>query len=195
MFVRFYSKTKQNEAKSIEAGRPIFDEVEMVEVTLPGDRFYQPHFPAHEVAVTWDAEKKTDDTRTWAERFPNEYAAFKTSHIPSESGLPLEEWGFITRAQASELKALKIHTVEQLAAVNERNRAILGPGARALIAQAQAFIEQSREQAPVAKLAAQNEALQAELEALKARMAGFEDVSDEAPKRRGRPRKEEVEAE
>lgn len=183
---RFYVKTKQNAALSAEAGRPIFEEIEMVAMSA-GDRNFEPHFPAHEPTVTYNRVTNDDDTRTWAERYPNEYRAFKEQHLTAEAGTPLEEWPVISRAKASELKALGISTVEQVAAMSERSRAMLGDGARQLIAQAEAYIQQAREMAPVNALATQNAELLAEIERMKAEMA-------EKPKR-GRPRKTEDAAE
>lgn len=183
---RFYSAPKQNKIKSAEAGRPIFDEHEMVEINLAGDKQNRPHFPAHEVTVTYDAQTQQEDRRTWAERYPNEYRAFKTQSGPHIEGTPLVQWPILTRAQVAELGAIDIFTVEQIADMNARNRQVLGPAAHQLIAQAKAYIERAREGASDNRLASENAELKAELERMKADM--------EKPKR-GRPAKvEEVDA-
>jgi len=192
--VRFYSKPKLNKAKSAEAGQPVFDEVEMCEITVPGDRGFQPHFPAHEPTVTYDAARQMDDTRTWAERYPSEYQAFKMGMTADPLGTPLDQWPVINRSKASELRALGLQTVEQVAEMNARNRAILGPAAQQIIDQARVFVEQSRVYSPQAEI----EALRRELADM--RMAQTDDGQAmtpeeydepvEQPSRRGRPRKD-----
>jgi hypothetical protein len=179
--VRFYSKMRPNRRKSEEAGRLIEDEVEMVEIILAGDKQTRPHAPAHEVTVTYDAVKKADDRRTWAERYPDEYKAFKQGTRQDISGTPLEAWGVLTRAQLAEMRALDIATVEQIADMNERNRTILGPNARLLIAQAQQYVGQLQALVKAQQPNAELDALRAELAALKA----------EDKPRRGRPPKAE----
>lgn len=169
--VRFYVKPKQNTVKSAEAGRPIFDEIEMVEVIVAGDKHFRPHFPAHEPTVTYDAATKTEDRRTWAERYPEEYRAFKLQGHQAVTGTPLEAWPILTRAQVAEMKALEIFTVEQIADMNDRNRHILGPAARQLIAQARTYIDRAKEAATPQRLAAENEELRAEVERLRREMA------------------------
>lgn len=176
--VRFYEKPKQNPAKSAEAGRPIFDGVEMVEVIVAGDKHFRPHFPAHEVTVTYDSVTQTEDRRTWAERYPDEYRAFKQQGFSAPSGTPIEAWPILTRMQIAELKALDIFTVEQIADMNDRNRHVLGPNARPLIVQAQTFIAQASDASVPQKLAAENEALKAEIERLKAEQQDEEDEGE-----------------
>jgi hypothetical protein len=185
--VIFYVKPKQNMAKSEEAGRPIFDEIEMVDIRT-ADKHFNPHFPAHETTVTWDALRQEDDRRTWAERYPAEYKAFKMGHSGSVSGTPLAEWPILSRAKVSELTAIGIVTVEQIAEMSDRHRSVLGAGARQLINQAQAYIEQARADAPNMAAAAQNAELLDEMARLKREL---EELRAAQPKR-GRPRKEEA---
>lgn len=190
MNVRFYSKPKLNKARTAEAGRPIFDDVEMCEVILD-DRNFNPHFPAHETTITYDKQAQMDDTRTWAERFPEAYRAFKMRHEAGETGTPLSEWPVVTRAKASELNALGVTTVEQLAAMPESTLRVLGAEGRQLAAQAQAYMQTAQEAAPMNRLALENEDLKARLAALEARLGGMDDEEegDDEPRRRGRPRK------
>lgn len=172
MQVIFYSKATLNKAKTAEAGRPIYDDVDMVDVRT-GDKHFNPHFPAHEPTVTWDARTATDDRRTWAERFPREYQAYKMDLTPSESGTPLEEWPLLSRAKVSELRAIGIVTVEQIADMSDRHRSTLGAGARQLIGQAQAYVQQAREAAPAMRFAAENAELKDELDATRAELAAL----------------------
>lgn len=170
MQLRFYSKPVQNPVKTAASGRPIFDEIEMCEI-MTADKNFQPHFRAHEPTVTYDNKRQAEDRRTWAERYPEAYQAFKQAMNPSESGTPVEQWPILSRAKVSELRAIGLMTVEQVAAMDHATTQMLGPEGKALAAQATAYIEQARSSAPSQRMAAENEALKREIERLKADLA------------------------
>lgn len=157
----FYMTTVENKAKSAEAGRPIFDEVEMVEVRLAGDRYYNPHFPAHEMHVRQNGEEIT-----YAMRWPEEYQRFKTGEMQVASGTPLEELTFLAAARRSELKALKIYTVESLAALDGPNLRVLAGEGYKLKEQAQAYLDKANGISGLSALASENADLRARLELL-----------------------------
>jgi len=102
----FYKKPLQNNFKTEQEGRPIFDEVDMVKVYIAGDSL--------SVIDTLVRE----DHKT---RFPMQWANFmnKTGNDPHLSGTPLIHWPLISAAQAEELKALKFFTVENVAAASD----------------------------------------------------------------------------
>lgn len=106
LFVVFYMGVLKNEPKSIEAGRPIFDDVECIRIIVPGDKNNIIDRPA-----------RADDKR----RFGKQYQLFKDGRKEDEqiSGTRLTEWPFLTRAQCEEFRYLGIHTVEQLAEVRD----------------------------------------------------------------------------
>jgi hypothetical protein len=100
--VRFYKRPLQNEYKSQQAGRPIFDEVDFVEIRVPGDTTFALDVPARQ---------------DHKDRFPMHWARYMNSHGAdgTETGTALEAWPRLSRAQVEELKALKFRTVEQIA--------------------------------------------------------------------------------
>ena len=102
----FYKKPQQNNFKTEQEGRPIFDEVDMVKVYIAGDNL--------SVIDTLVRE----DHKT---RFPMQWANYmnKTGNDPHLSGTPLAHWPLISAAQAEELKALKFFTVENVAAASD----------------------------------------------------------------------------
>lgn len=160
----FMTKPIYNEAKSKEAGRPIFDEVEIVEVWFSGDRTNRPRFEV------------TDEHR---DRWPKEYAAFKSGSKISDSGTPLEHWPQMTVGKVAELKALGILTVEALAQMPDGNLGNLGMKARELREQARSYLQNAAGTADVQKMAATIAELQAKIERMEA--AGY---TDEKPKGR-----------
>jgi hypothetical protein len=102
----------EDTAKSEEAGRPIYKDVEYIQIIIPGDResvVFQPATADHK------------------RRFPVAYARFKAQEAVAIVGTPIEAWPAITRALALTLKAAGIPTVEAMAEVGDGNLDRLGP--------------------------------------------------------------------
>jgi hypothetical protein len=154
-FARFHMKAVQNEFRSGQEGRPIFDNLEYVEIHVPGDRM-----------TLVDRRVKEDDKRRW----PNQYAAFKAEREQVADGYPLENWPGVDRAQVEELKHFRIHTVEQLANLPDE-RLTFGTGARTLRESAQRFLKTTAGSAPVEALAAEVARQAVIIEELKADLA------------------------
>lgn len=103
----FFLDAKINPRRSHEAGRPVYDMVEMVRIrtALEGGGWDRDNIVIHL------ADKQQQ------RRFPAEYARFKAEHSEADSttGHPLKMWPPISVAKLRELAAIKIHTVEALA--------------------------------------------------------------------------------
>jgi hypothetical protein len=167
----FKIHTTKNEAKSREAGRPIFDDMEVVEVRFAGDRNKISVFPAH--VICGEATDDNGDTIkiTYAQRWSDQYKRFKAKEQQVAEGTPVDELPFLTQAKRSELKALSIYTAEALAALDGQPLKNLGQGGRDLKNQAQAYLDNASGSANVTKMAAELEELRrtvAELRADKA---------------------------
>jgi hypothetical protein len=158
----------KNPKKSAEAGRPIFDDVELVEMRHPGSKDTSVH-PAWE-GSHWGEDPLTGEYRriTFAERFAKQYQQFKAHHQQTKSGTPLDYLPFLTAAKVAELRALNIYTAEALSLIDGSDLKNLGPGGREMKNQAVAFLESSSDMAKVTKL-------EAELEAVRARNQVLED--------------------
>lgn len=160
LFVHFYMHFTQDETKSREAGRPIFQDTEFVKIFSPGDR-----------SNVIDRPVRPSDTV----RFPKQYAAFKNKENAQAIGTPIDQWPIISRAMAEELKYLGFQTVEQIASARD---SVLGQhaGLRDLSSKAKAFIEISKgSTAPIETMQAQLNDAQSQIkardEALAAAMA------------------------
>ena len=106
LLVKFYIDSVQDDEATKEAGRPIFKEVEMVDIRVPGSR-------NNVVRIARLQDK---------ERFPRHYAAFKNrTSMEGIEGTPLAEWPLITRSRVEELAFLNVKTVEQLANMPDSN--------------------------------------------------------------------------
>ena len=98
--VSFYDREVQNQFKSEQEGRPIFEMKCYIRKVPPGDKL-----------VEIDRKASKQDFL----RYPQEYEMYMKRQTTPVNGTPLEAWAQITRAQVAEYKALNIFTVEQLA--------------------------------------------------------------------------------
>lgn len=158
----FKHQAQLNEAKTREAGRKIFDDVEVVEIRRPGAKDYGV-YPATAMSH-WqeDPFTGTQTPVTYAERFAHQYRQFKMHAAQTKSGTPLDEAPFLSEGRRAELRAQNIYTVEALASIDGAELKNLGPGGREMKNLAIEFINEGLKAAPNLKM-------QAELEALRAR--------------------------
>jgi len=151
----FYKQAIKNEKRSNEAKTAKFDEVVMVEITIPGDKNFR------------FVDKASDEHK---ERFPTAWAQFEASEAQVGDGTPLEEWAMMTVGRVKELKSMHIHTVEQLAELPDAFIAKLGMGGQTLVDQAKVRLASTDIDAE--QLAQQVVDLKAENEALKETLGG-----------------------
>jgi len=161
----FKSIAVRDETASKAKGRPIFKDVEVVEVRISGERHYLPTFGAH------DFWKNIDGIpHTYAMRWPEQYRRFKEGHAQTAEGTPIDELPFLSMAKRSELKALSIYTAEALSSLDGKNLKVLGIGGRELKDQATAYLEHANGSAGVTALAKDNAALREEMERMREEM-------------------------
>lgn len=158
LHVEFYSDAVLHPSETKEAGRPIYKDVEMVRIQIPGDKKRIVVAPANE--MSYDSDKGVQ--LNYKDRFPDHYKAFKETGEMFVSGSPLSVLG-LAPAKLAEFKGLNIHTVEQLAELNDRDIKNMGMGARAFVDQAKAYLDNTGSHAEVAKLQAQIAELQAQV--------------------------------
>lgn len=108
LHVRFYSKTEMNAAKSRAAGRPIYEEIDFVNIMVPGDK--------HSIV---DRQATPLDIR----RFARHYEAYKAGKTDQTIGTPLSALPFMSAAKAEEYRFFHITTAEQLAAAADGSSA------------------------------------------------------------------------
>lgn len=160
LLVKFYTKSVQDTARSASEGRPVFKDVEYVDIRIPGSR---------------DGAARPATVRDKA-RFPRHYQAFQQRIELPEEGTPLLEWPPMSRSMAEEMAFFNIKTVEQLANVSD---GVAGQymGAAVYKQKAIAWLEMSRKDVTVehlqGELASRDkmlEQLQEQLDTLQARM-------------------------
>jgi hypothetical protein len=135
LYVQFFVEAVQNNFKSLQEGRPIFDEVRMVRVMTPGSR---------DIMVN-------KATIQYQQRFPKEWAAFLQGlDVPLE-GTPIEEVPFLSVGQIAELKAINVRTLEGLAHMPD-NLAQQFMGNHALRQKALTYLQAAKDNAPNIKM-------------------------------------------
>lgn len=171
--VTFRNHVMPDLAASQKAGRPIFSETEVCDITFAGNTKTKATFPAHEAEpnATREAAKDGGGVVTYAMLYNDQYKAFKAGTAQPLSGTPLAEAPFLTEAKRRELKALSIHTVEALADLDGAALKQLGMGGRELKNQAVAYIRSADGSANATALAAENVSLRQQMEDLRAQIA------------------------
>jgi hypothetical protein len=153
LFVQFYKRAVINNFKTSQEGRPIFDELDYVRIIVPGSK------------DVLDVEATDDYTR----RFPKHWERYRAKQEQTLSGTPLEVWPQMTVGIVAELKAMNIHTVEQLATIPD---VVAGKfqGGQTFKQRAQAFLDAAAGDAANSKLATELALRDEEIDILKKQM-------------------------
>lgn len=159
---RFYMDTRQNNARSEASGYPCFDEVEMVEVMIPGDRLNTPVF------IVNDAHRK---------RWPRQYAAFKESRDAPLQGTPLDQIPGMTASRIKELAYFHVLTAEQLAGLPDDLLMKAAPmDGRTLRDKAARWLEKTAGNAVEERLAAENRAKDEKIASMETNLASMQEA-------------------
>lgn len=152
LHVEFFTDAVENKRKSIDAGRPIFEDVEMVRVKIAGDPKNTLVAPAN---AQCGVDRETGESITYKDRFPEHYRFFADRRADAVVGTPLSEVPWLTASKVAELKALNIMTVEALAQLDGTLLSRIGLGARELKNQATAWLDKAAGSASEAHFAAE----------------------------------------
>jgi hypothetical protein len=182
--VVFFKRPLLNPAKTMAEGREIYDDVIWIKKMTPGDALNIIEIPIYE-------QDKME--------FPMHWAHFMNTQGTDEmiSGTPLSEWSLIGRSQAEELRALKFHTVEQIAEASDialqRMGMSAGMSPYTFRDKAIAYLKKTSSEADALKrdealklLEAENERIRAENKAEMDKLKAQLDMLMEAQKPRGR---------
>lgn len=157
--VRFYKKSKENKTKTKEAGRPIHDLLDYMELQVPGDRTNIIHRPV-----------KDEDKQ----RFAPQWKAYEAQQDQEQaSGTPLSVLGLFAQNRIDDLRYQGIVTAEQFAAVTDDNLTKLGPIARSEREKCQRILEAAKSRAPMLKLEAQLDEKDKQIATLRQQVTDF----------------------
>ena len=154
LYVEFYRKPMQHDAKSRDAGRAIYDEIDYIRIHTPGDKSSVIERPV---------------TAMDAERFAERYNKWKAGQEEAVSGTPLTAMPGMTPGKVEEYRFFKITTIEQLAeAADNLGQKFMGfQGDKA---RAKAFMEVAGNNAPIEKMNAALQERDATIEQLNSRI-------------------------
>ena len=181
LFVEFYEDAVHLEAQSREENRPIYEDRVFIRIMVPGGKS----------TVVREARLERGDNGEIPdhERFPLQWAQFKSQQEQVGDGTPLSEWSYLSKSQVMELKAMKIHTVDQLAAQSDASLSHMGLGALDLRNRARAFLDQASGGEVLSKLQKELEDARHEIAAMKASLEAL-GADTESKRGPGRPKKE-----
>lgn len=161
LHVVFRRDTIQNNFRSAQEGRPVFDEFDFIRISVPGD-----------TTTVIDRIANEDDKA----RFPLHWAHYQNTRGEGElAGTPLTSWAILSKSQVEELRALKFMTVESIATASDsqlqRIGMIAGMAPHAFRDRAMRYLKAAEDesyvnqQAEIAKnLQDQNKAMAAQME-------------------------------
>jgi len=152
---RFYLRDVEDKAATAKAGRPIYRDVEYVEIIIGGDKLSKPNY------------KVSDKYRN---QFPREYELFKAGMEAVQDGTALKHWPVLTPAQVREFNGFGLLTIEALADMPDGAIVKLGPGARQIVKKAQAWLKDAKDHAIVSEQAEEIVSLKTQIEAMEQRL-------------------------
>jgi hypothetical protein len=158
LFVSFYTKPVMNPLKSTEAGRQVFDEKDYIRIMTPGSQL-----------CVIDEPIKSGN---YLSRFGDRYSKWKAGQQELISGTPLDAFPWLIGkiGRLAELKALNIHTVEQLSTLPDSAMHNM-MGGHELRKRAAEWLDQTTgTDAKVAKMSKENDDLKAQMAAMQDQM-------------------------
>lgn len=182
LLVKFFRHAELSQFKSKNAGVPIYDDVDMIEVLTPGEKD-----PVIVPATVFHQR-----------RFPKQWEAYKAGIELNQSGTPIEMLFSNEPGTVKQLKHHNVFTVQQLANLNDAAKQMIGMGGQQLQDRAREYLAKASE----GQAFHQMDAMQKKIEQLEAMLAekGIEapavttEPQTEARRAPGRPRKDQAAA-
>jgi len=141
LYVQFFLHPVQNAEKTLEEGRPIYDEIEYIRIMVPGDKSSVIERP-----IRLGHGENFDNFK-----YGPEYGMFKQGVKDALVGTPLSEWAAISRSQVKELEYFNVRTLEQLAQMPDTAIQNFN-GVSSLREQAKRFITDAKDGSIVAQM-------------------------------------------
>ena len=173
-YVRFERRPVEDRNACTSAGKFMSKDVDYALVTPPYSRDV-----FEQVASDWltNMRREVDNGRLpqdWYEKYVAAYDRWKKGEEIPLDGTAIKGWAILSPAQQTNLVALNIRTVEDLAVINDEGMRRIGMGAMDLRDKAKAWLSQTKDKGPLtmenAALKVENRALKAKNEELEARV-------------------------
>lgn len=172
LLVKFFNHPQLSKFKSDEAGMPVYDDVEMVEVFQPGEK-------ESVKQLATDFHKR---------RFSKQYQNFKDGIEQTAHGTPLELLFPSEPGMILTLKSFNVFTIQQLAALNDTAISAIPMGGRQLVERAKVYLSTAQTGASLHEM----DLMRQQIAELQAALTAKNEPATETPQRRGpgRPPKE-----
>jgi hypothetical protein len=174
--IRFWKDPYKNEAKSAEAGIPVFDTVDWYEIRVLGE--------SDTIQGPWRLASAENKER-WAKAHAEWMRDNSTEGI---IGTPLSEVAWLARGEVETFKYSGIRTLENLAEVADNSITRI-PGGLAYRQKARDMLAAAKSSSHMQQMSEELAKRDAEIDALRDAIAALGGKLPEAPKRRGRPPK------
>jgi hypothetical protein len=168
LYVEFFAHSEHQPFKSQEAGRPIYEKRDYIKIIQPGERDQM-------------IREVTELDRL---RFPRQWQAYANQQQQMPDGTPIAVMFPQDPQICDQMRALKVHTVEQLAGLGEEGIKRLGMGGRAYVERAKAFLAAASNMTGAHEMQRQIEAQTDEIATLKAALERLQAELAANPKRR-----------
>jgi hypothetical protein len=192
-YIEFELRADEDRNASIEAGMPVFKDVEYAKLTPAGS---QGTLVSEKVVTEQLLNEWRNGNRRGDRPIPyyiQAYEAWKQGLEMPVNGSDVKHWPGVTPAQLKTCQEAGIKTVEDLALSNADSIRRLGMGGLALVKKAQIYLEN----AGTNKAAEQISALELKIEAMESlvkmqseQITELQDDLESRPAKRGRPKKE-----
>lgn len=173
LVVSFFMDEVKNEKLTLESGRAVYEDREMVKINIPGAK-ESVIAPSNSFCTMPDGQQLR-----YNERFEEDYERWKKGQSAALVGTHLKHAPFLSKAEVSNLGALNVFTVEQLADLGGRPLQSLGPQGRKWQQQAVAWLQSAAGTRDATAEAARIAALENEIALLRASVGGQAPVVQE----------------
>jgi hypothetical protein len=150
--VMFYMKPVRNPSKSVETGRPYFEDKIFVRIHPPGERL---NIVEREAS---DVDKR---------RFPMQWAQFRENAPQVSDGTPIDMLFVDKPSIAAALKASGVHTIEQCAELSAHAIETIGMGAQQWVNEATRYMEVANKGVKASQMRAELDSRDREIHSLK----------------------------
>lgn len=174
--VRFETRSAEDRAASIEAGKKVYKDLDWVIITPPGGKDVVENHAEQWLANIRDRAQVGQYDPEWVEAFSKMYGMYKEGKELPEDGTPLRMCTTLfTPAEIQNCLGANVRTLEMLASANEEALGRIGMGARALKTRAQESIKVGENAGGAMKV----EALTLENAELKSKVAALTEIVTE----------------
>jgi len=221
-YVQFETRTTEDRAASAREGRYVAMDFDVALVTPPYSKDCVEYKVTQWLTNIERNLREGRIPEKWAEHWKESYKRWKAGQELPLSGTPIKGWGVISPAQQANLIAMNCRTVEDLAEANDDGLRRMGMGAVDLRNKARTWLASMKDHGGVtvqmASISQENEVLKTTVEALTKQVESLKamvraepqqveykpqsseitsaDILEDAPAptRRGRPPKQQAEA-